>query len=153
MGPRHSIAKQVKADDKKVDAVRRELEANLEIPNKTADRREAGGRKAGWFQDGNVICALCGRSAPWREISTSKSDTAAPAPGMSDEQTNGAEKEMTMFSHDDGKMTAELTCPCCGHPGLVEVCDDAVKAVLEAAEASGLLDAVRLELSYRCTPR
>ena len=40
-----SIAKQVKADDKVVDSVRRELEANSDIPNKP-DRVEASGRKA-----------------------------------------------------------------------------------------------------------
>jgi hypothetical protein len=41
----NSIAKQVKADEKTVDVVRRKLEANSEIPNKT-DRTEADGRKA-----------------------------------------------------------------------------------------------------------
>jgi hypothetical protein len=40
----NSIAKQVKADDKTVAAVRRELESNSEIPNKP--RKEAGGRSA-----------------------------------------------------------------------------------------------------------
>ena len=39
------IAKQVKADDKRVATVRRDLEANAEIPHK-ADRIEADGRKA-----------------------------------------------------------------------------------------------------------
>jgi hypothetical protein len=46
----NSIAKQVKADDKTVAAVRRELEANSEIPNKPrveASGRNARGRKAG----------------------------------------------------------------------------------------------------------
>jgi hypothetical protein len=40
-----AVAKQVKADDKTVAAVRHELEANSEIPNKPA-RVEASGRKA-----------------------------------------------------------------------------------------------------------
>jgi hypothetical protein len=46
----NSIAKQVKADDKTVAAVRRELEANSEIPNKPrveASGRNARGRKTG----------------------------------------------------------------------------------------------------------
>jgi ParB-like chromosome segregation protein Spo0J len=40
------IGKQTGRDDKTVAKVRRELESNSEIPNKTADRVEASGRKA-----------------------------------------------------------------------------------------------------------
>jgi hypothetical protein len=65
----NSIGKQVKAGNKTVDAVRRKLEANWEIPNKT-DRTEADGRKAR------------GRKPATKQPKTEKHKPAPKVPGL-----------------------------------------------------------------------